>query len=281
MALVSVVAVTGLMVSETNVGIANVSAVMTPYSTLVLLFPPKNAHHHRSMNKGTFKRPAKRHQPKGLTILYEDRDILVVNKANGLLTVGNEKVRENTAYYLLTDYVRKGNSKSRNRIFVVHRLDRDTSGVLLFAKNEPAKRYLQDTWPQFTKTYCAVVHGSMPEKEGIITSALAENQARKMYSVRDPKKGKLAKTGYRVVRENSKYSMLEINLLTGRKNQIRVHLSEKGFPVVGDRKYGKREEGTNRLWLHASTLTFLHPHTKESMTFTAPLPPYFLSLMKR
>ena len=196
------------------------------------------------MNKTSFKRPAKRHQPKGLSILYEDRDILVVNKANGLLTVGNEKARENTAYYLLTDYVRKGNSKSRNRIFVVHRLDRDTSGVLLFAKNEPAKRYLQDTWQQFTKTYCAVVHGRMPEKEGIITSYLAENQARKMYSVSNPKKGKLAKTGYRVMRENSKYSMLEIDLLTGRKNQIRVHLSEEGFPVVGDRKYGKREAGT-------------------------------------
>ena len=233
------------------------------------------------MKPGSFKRPSKRHQPKGLSILYEDRDVLVVNKANGLLTVGNDKVRENTAYYLLTNYVRKGNAKSRNRIFVVHRLDRDTSGVLVFAKHESAKRYLQDTWPKFKKTYSAVVHGSMREKEGLITSYLAENQAHKMYSVNDPRKGKLAKTGYRVVRENSNNSLLDIDLLTGRKNQIRVHLSEKGHAVVGDRKYGKKEVGSKRLWLHASSLTFTHPHTRESMTFTAPLPPHFQSIMKR
>lgn len=205
----------------------------------------------------------------------------MVNKANGLLTVGNDKVRDNTAYYLLTNYVRKGNAKSRNRIFVVHRLDRDTSGVLLFAKHESAKRYLQDTWSKFTKTYAAVVHGSLTEKEGLISTYLAENQAQKMFSVSDPKKGKLAKTGYRVVRENEKYSLLEIDLLTGRKNQIRVHLSEKGHPVVGDRKYGKKEAGTRRLWLHASSLTFTHPHTHESMTFTAPPPGHFQSIMKR
>ena len=113
-----------------------------------------------------FKSPPKRYQPRGLSILYEDRDILVVDKMNGLLTVSNKKVRENTAYYLLNEYVRKGNQKSRNRVFIVHRLDRDTSGIIVFAKNENAKRYLQEEWQGFKKTYYALVHGTLPKKEG-------------------------------------------------------------------------------------------------------------------
>ena len=132
-----------------------------------------------------FKRPPKRHQPRGLSILYEDRDILVVDKVSGLLTVSNEKVRCNTAYYLLNDYVRKGNQKSRHRVFIVHRLDRDTSGVIVFSKNENAKRYLQEEWQGFQKKYYAIVHGTLPEKEGVITSYLAETRAHKMYSVGD------------------------------------------------------------------------------------------------
>ena len=229
----------------------------------------------------TFKGPPKRHQPNGLSILYEDRDILVVDKACGVLTVSNDKVRENTAYYLLTDYVRKGNSKSKNRVFIVHRLDRDTSGVIVFAKHERAKRYLQDEWHEFKKVYYAVVHGAPPEKEGIITSYLAENQAHKMYSVRDPAKGKLARTGYRVVKETEQYSLLEIDLLTGRKNQIRVHLAEQGCPVAGDRKYGRPEKSAIRLALHAASLTIRHPHTKEQMVFTARVPARITSLAGR
>ena len=183
-----------------------------------------------------FKRTSKRHQPKGLPILYEDRDIIVVNKRCGLLTISNENVRENTAYYLLNDYVRKGNYKSRNRVFIVHRLDRDTSGVIIFAKNEQAKRYLQDEWKNFSKTYYTVVHGILTKKEDIITSYLIENSAHKMYSIKDPEKGKLAKTGYKVIKESKKHSLLEISLFTGRKNQIRAHLSEKGHPIVGDKR---------------------------------------------
>ncbi|MBW1765826.1 MAG: RluA family pseudouridine synthase [Deltaproteobacteria bacterium] len=226
-----------------------------------------------------FKSPPKRYQPRGLSILYEDHDILVVDKMSGLLTVSNEKVRENTAYYLLNKYVRKGNQKSRNRIFIVHRLDRDTSGIIVFAKNENAKRYLQEAWQGFTKKYYAVVHGTLPRKEGIITSYLAENRIHKMYSIDDPKKGKLAKTGYKVLRESKKYSLLEIDLLTGRKNQIRVHFSEKGCPVAGDKKYGAREKGIKRLTLHAACLTILHPYTKEKMTFETKVPAYFKSLV--
>ena len=195
-------------------------------------------------NQKSFKRPPKRYEPKGLSILYEDRDILVVDKKSGLLTVSNETVRDNTAYYLLTEYVRKGNPKSRHRVFIVHRLDRDTSGVIVFAKNADAKRFLQNEWQGFTKVYYAVVHGTLPEKEGVITSYLTENSAYKMYSVADPTKGKLAKTRYRVLKESPRYSLLEIELLTGRKNQIRVHLADKGCPVAGDKKYGVKQKKT-------------------------------------
>ncbi len=227
-----------------------------------------------------FKRPPKRYQPKGLTILYEDRDILVVDKVNGLLTVSSEKVRDKTAYYLLNEYVRKGNQKSRRRIFIVHRLDRDTSGVIVFAKTEKAKRYLQEEWQGFEKKYYALVHGTMPEKEGTITSYLAENSVHRMYSVDDPQKGKLAKTGYKVIRKSAKYSLLEVDLLTGRKNQIRVHLADKGCAVAGDKKYGVKEKGIKRLTLHAASLTITHPHSKEKMTFTTKIPAYFESLMR-
>ena len=230
-------------------------------------------------NQKNFKSPPKKHQPKGLSILHEDHDILVVDKMSGLLTVGTEKEKENTAYFLLTKYVRKGNQKSRNRIFVVHRLDRDVSGVIVFAKNGNAKRYLQEEWQKFKKTYFAVILGTLPEKEGIITSYLTENRAHRMYSVDDPKIGKLAKTGYKVLKESKKFSLLEIDLITGRKNQIRVHLSEKGCPVAGDKKYGGKEKGIRRLALHAFAITLSHPFSKEKMTFETEFPTYFKSLI--
>lgn len=220
-----------------------------------------------------------KHEPRGLTILYEDRDIVVVDKVSGLLTMGNEKVRDKTAYRFLNDYVRKGNPKSRNRIFIVHRLDRDTSGVLVFAKTESAKRYLQDEWQNFDKKYYALVHGAMPEKEGVIVSYLEENRKYRMYSGDDPNKGKLARTGYKVLRESAKFSLLEITLFTGRKHQIRVQLADQGCPVVGDKKYGRPDKGIRRLTLHAGSLTIRHPHTKAMMTFTARNPSFFAALM--
>jgi tRNA pseudouridine32 synthase/23S rRNA pseudouridine746 synthase/23S rRNA pseudouridine1911/1915/1917 synthase len=226
-----------------------------------------------------FKPPPKKYQPKGLTILYEDRDILVVDKVSGLLTVGTETDKENTAYFRLTDYVRKGIQKSKNRVFIVHRLDRDTSGVLVFAKSEKAKEFLQEQWPAFKKTYFAVVHGAVPDKEGVITSYLAENSIHKMYSVSDPKKGKLAQTGYRLLKATKQYSLLEVDLLTGRKNQIRVHFAEKGWPVAGDKIYGIKGKGIKRLTLHAFSITLLHPHSREEMTFEAKVPGYFYSLV--
>lgn len=226
-----------------------------------------------------FKAPPKRFQPKGVSILYEDQDILVVDKSNSLLTVSTGTEKTKTAYFRLTDYVRRGNPKSRNRIFIVHRLDRDTSGVLVFAKTEKAKFYLQDNWQQFSKKYSAVVVGKLDKKEDIITSYLVENSIHKMYSVQNPEKGQLAKTGYKVLQESKQYSLLEIELLTGRKNQIRVHFAEKSCPVAGDKKYGQKQKGIKRLALHAASLTLSHPHTKQTMTFEAKIPGYFYSLL--
>jgi len=228
-----------------------------------------------------FKRPPKKYQPEGLTILYEDHDIVVVDKRSGLLTMSTATIRENTAYFRLTSYVRKGNCKSRNRVFIVHRLDRDTSGVIVFAKNVHVKLALQKAWKEFEKQYVAVVHGALPEKEGVITSYLAENSVHKMFSIDNPEKGLLAKTGFKVLKESKSYSLLEIELLTGRKNQIRVHLAEKGFPVVGDKKYGKPDKGIKRLALHAASLTLVHPKTKEKMVFKAKAPAYFKTLLTR
>ncbi len=230
-------------------------------------------------NKKKFKIPPKRFQPKGLTVLFEDHDILVVDKTNGLLTVSTDKVKENTAYYLLNDYVKKGNRKSNNRVFIVHRLDRETSGVLVFAKNEKAKYFLQDNWKNFHKQYSAVICGTLPEKEGVLSSYLAENSIHKMYSVSNPEKGKFAKTGYKVIKESAKYSMLEVDLMTGRKNQIRVHFAEQGFAIAGDKKYGQKAGGVKRLALHAESISMVHPFTKEEMTFTAKIPGYFYSLV--
>ena len=227
----------------------------------------------------TFKRPLKKHQPDGLSILFEDQDILVVDKINGLLTVSTDQQKEKTAFFILNNYVRKGNSRSKNRVFIVHRLDRDTSGILVFAKSEKAKCYLQDNWHEFDKKYYAVVHGIPSKKEGIITSYLVENKAHRMYSVLDSNKGKLSKTGYKLVKSSKKFSLLEVKLFTGRKNQIRVHFSEKGHPVVGDKMYGIKDKGIKRLALHAASLTIIHPFTKKKMVFETTVPPYLKTLV--
>lgn len=227
-----------------------------------------------------FKAPSRKHQPKGLTILYEDRDILVVDKIQGLLTIGTDREKSNTAHFLLNEYVKKGNERSKNRVFVVHRLDRDTSGILVFAKSEEAKFYLQDHWKEFSKKYYAVVHGVLQNKDGVISSYLFENKVYRVYSVNDPDKGKFSETGYKVLTESDKYSLLEINLFTGRKHQIRVHLSELGHPVVGDRIYGNADKGAKRLALHCASLTITHPFTHKVMNFETVVPAYFKTLVK-
>ena len=226
-----------------------------------------------------FKGSPKRFHPKGITILYEDYDIIVIEKAQGLLTVETEKERVNTVDNLLNGYVKKGNPKSRKSVFVVHRLDRDTSGVLIFAKSEQLKQYLQNNWKKATKTYYTIVHGILEKKEGLISSYLAQNSIYRVYSVEDPEAGKLSKTEYKVLKESENYSLIEVNLLTGRKNQIRVHFSEAGHPIVGDKMYGEKEKEITWLCLHAAKLSINHPVTKERMTFETKIPAFFNSLL--
>jgi RluA family pseudouridine synthase len=225
------------------------------------------------------KHSTDRHLPKGLKFLYEDDDILVVDKPAGLLTVGTATDKTRTAYHILTDYVRKGCAKSRKRIFIVHRLDQWTSGVLIFAKSEEVKLRLQGQWKNTEKKYLAVVHGRFTKKEGIITSYLAENKAMVVYSTTDAAKGKLSHTAYKVIKEAGNFSLLEINLMTGRKNQIRVHMADKGHPIAGDRKYGKTDDGHRRLALHSKSISFNHPTGGKQMSFETRTPSYFNELM--
>jgi len=214
---------------------------------------------------------------KGIEIIYEDRDVLVVNKPPRLLTMASATEKERTAYHILTDYVRKGYSKSPKRIFIVHRLDRDTSGIVIFAKNEEAKYSLQEQWDSCEKKYIAIIYGHLAEKSGAITSYLAENAAHVVYSTENKSIGKLSTTYYKVLKETKDYSFLEIELVTGRKNQIRVHFAEMGHPIVGDVKYGEKDN-MRRMALHALSLSFLHPWNGKRMSFETKIPPYFIDL---
>ncbi len=217
--------------------------------------------------------------PKGLVILHEDRDILVVDKPPGLLTMGTDADKTRTAYFILTDYIRKGYGKSRKRIFIVHRLDRETSGILIFAKSIEAKLCLQGQWKETEKKYLAVVHGRCDRKSETITSYLAENKAHVVYSTSDTTKGKLSHTAYKVLRQTKDFALLEVDLLTGRKNQIRVHLAGIGHAIVGDKKYGKGDRAHARLALHARSISFKHPFSGEQLTFKAKVPVYFNTLV--
>lgn len=228
-----------------------------------------------------FKKSPKKYQPKSLNILHEDRDIIVVDKMNGLLTTGSERERYRTAVAYLNEYVRKGVIKSRNRVFAVHRLDRETSGVMVFARHPEAENYLREEWKKFHSSYYAVVNGKMPQSKGEIESYLAESGVHKMYSTKDSNKGKLSKTNYQVIRESSRYSLLRLDPMTARKHQIRVQLADQGCPVAGDKKYGEGEKGTVRLALHAFSLTLTHPYTHKEMTFETEVPNYFEALMGR
>jgi tRNA pseudouridine32 synthase/23S rRNA pseudouridine746 synthase/23S rRNA pseudouridine1911/1915/1917 synthase len=223
------------------------------------------------------KKPKKRgrHQPKGLIILHEDRDIVVVDKAPGLLTMGTNREKVETAYYRLTDYVRKGNSKSRERIYIVHRLDREVSGILVFARSMDAKNTLQAQWPHVEKHYLALVHGTPHHPKGTFSSYLIENGVHSVHSTEDKRRGKLAHTAYQVIGKTKSESLLDINLLTGRKHQIRVHLAENRLPIVGDTKYGGKRGNAKRLALHAKSLAFHHPHSGEPVFFETRVPHLF------
>ncbi|MCX5680779.1 MAG: RluA family pseudouridine synthase [Candidatus Omnitrophica bacterium] len=186
--------------------------------------------------------------------------------------------KEHTVHSALNQYVRKGNARSRKCVYVVHRLDQDTTGVLVFAKTEQVQNFLKDNWKSTIKTYYTVVHGRLAQKTGTFSSYLVEDEGYKMHSTSDSK-GKLSHTAYTVLEETDKFSLLKIDFLTGRKNQIRVHLADAGHPVVGDAKYGKGGARHHRLALHSQSISLTHPFSGQRVTFAVPVPEYFSALM--
>lgn len=213
-----------------------------------------------------------------LKIVYEDDDIIVANKGYGLLSIGNDKVREGTAYSILKDYLKWVDP--RQKIFIVHRLDRDTSGLMMFAKNIQAKETMQHNWNNMVlnRTYVAVVEGNVENDEGTIRTYLAENSRYEVYVTENPEEGQLAVTRYKVLKRKNGYTLMELELDTGRKNQIRVHMKHIGHPIAGDRRYGAKSSPIHRLALHARTLRFAHPATRREMDFSTPIPASFVKM---
>lgn len=211
----------------------------------------------------------------GINILYEDNDIIVIEKEAGLLSIATKKEKSLTAYKQVMDYVRNKNRK--NRVYIVHRLDKDTSGVMMFAKSEDIKNKLQSNWNRLVKErlYVALVEGDVNQEKGTITSWLKETKTHVVYSTNDRKGGLHAITHYKKLQTNRLYTLVEVRLETGRKNQIRVHMNDINHPVVGDKKYGSKKNPIRRLGLHAKSLTFIHPRTEKQMCVTSKVPEQF------
>lgn len=189
---------------------------------------------------------------KKMDIIYEDKELLIVNKPTKRLTVGTDKIKENTLYHEASDYVKK--SYPKNKVFIVNRLDRETSGLVVFAKNEVTKKNLQAHWDEVaTREYLAIVEGKVTKKEQTLKSYLREDKTLRVYETTE-KNGRLAITHYEVLASIKAYSLLKIRIETGRKNQIRVQLSGIGHPIIGDKKYGATKNPLGRLGLHASYL---------------------------
>lgn len=205
-------------------------------------------------------------------LLYEDRHLIVVNKPAKLLSVANDREKVRTAYHIVTDYVKA--RRVDDRIFVLHRLDRDTSGVLMFARDPETKELFQSRWNEIItrRGYLAVVEGTPRPDRDTIRSYLVETDTHLSFSGQPGKGAKEAVTSYQVVKSGGGYSLLDISIETGRKNQIRVHMKEMGHPVAGDKQYGARTNPIGRLCLHANELSFLHPGTGEHVTFKARMP---------
>lgn len=212
---------------------------------------------------------------KKLDIVYQDKDIIVVNKDAHLLTIGTEKERDNTLYHKVLMYEKT--KRKSNKIFIVHRLDRETSGLVLFAKREEIKDILQNNWDIYAieRKYVAVVEGKLKKKEDTLKNHLMENSIHHVY-VSD--NGKLAITKYKVLKESKSYSLLDIEITTGRKNQIRAQLSNIGSPIIGDKKYNAKTNPLRRLGLHANKLVIRHPITNEVMTFESKVPSEFMRM---
>lgn len=211
-----------------------------------------------------------------LNILYEDKYLIAISKPHNLLTIGTAKEKDNTLYRKVSDYVKKQHKS--NKIFIVHRLDKDTSGIIVFAKTEQAKRILQRNWDESKRKYIALVEGKVT-KSDTIKNYLAETKTLKTYITNDKKIGKLAITKYNPIKTNKEYSLLEIEIFTGRKNQIRVHMESIKYPIVGDKKYGAKKNPIRRMCLHATYLEFYHPITNKKIIIEDKYPNIFDKLI--
>ncbi len=213
-------------------------------------------------------------------LVYEDDDIIVINKGYGLLSVGTDKIKEGTAYSIVREYLKT--KDPRNMLFIVHRLDQHTSGLMLMAKNAETKERLQHNWNNMVRRrqYVCVVEGKLDPADGEVRSYLAENSQHLVYSTENPADGKIALTRYKTIKSANGYTLAEVELETGRKNQIRVHMHDLGHSIAGDRRYGARTSPIHRLALHARTISFIHPTTGKLLEFSTPVPQGFLSMVK-
>lgn len=214
-----------------------------------------------------------------LRIVYEDADIIVIDKRNGLLSIGTDKEQKRTAYYILSDYVKEQHPD--NKIFVVHRLDRETSGLMMFAKSEKVQEQMQRSWHKLVldRRYVAVIEGALPHAEGVIDAPLTQDRNHKMWVTR-PGEGEDATTYYTTLRRGKEYSLVDLRLVTGKKNQIRAHLEWKGTPIAGDKKYHAKTNPAGRVCLHAYKLSITHPTTGQELHFDTRIPKLFEECVK-
>jgi 23S rRNA pseudouridine1911/1915/1917 synthase len=217
----------------------------------------------------------------GIEVIFEDEDLLIIHKPEGLLTVATLHERERTAYAFLRAHLKEREPDSR--LFIVHRLDKFVSGLLVFAKSEAVKSTLQVLFSKHDvkRKYWAIVEGRVEKEKGTVRSRLAEDRSKRMHSTGEESEGKDAVTHYRVIRRFSNLTALEVTLETGRKNQIRVHMSELGHPIVGDKSYGSTIDPMGRMGLHAFCLGFVHPRKKTQLFFKTDVPPAFKRYLPR
>jgi 23S rRNA pseudouridine1911/1915/1917 synthase len=210
--------------------------------------------------------------PAGLKVHHEDDALLIIHKPENLLSIASEAEREKTAYFFLTDYVREGGSRPQERVWIVHRLDRETSGLMIFARTPEAKHILQSGWEEFEKRYLAVVEGTMKDDAGTIHSHLDETNPYKVTIRAASETTREAITHYKVLKRGQRRTLVELTLQTGRRHQIRVQLASLGHPIIGDEKYGSKTDPGHRLGLHSCGLDIIHPIRGDKMTFSSPLP---------
>lgn len=213
-----------------------------------------------------------------LDIIYEDKEMIVINKPCGLLSEKTNTESQKTAYSLVKSYL----EKKKESIYMVHRLDQYTSGLLMFVKNKKLYELLTSDWNKYVKVrgYVAVVEGCMKKPKGTIENYLAESKTQVVY-ITSKDKGKKAITHYKVIQSNKNYTMVDVRLDTGRKNQIRVHMSSLNHPLIGDEKYGAKTNPIKRLGLHAHELMFVHPITLKEMRFVSKTPDSFYKIFKK